>query len=134
MPPILQAAGDSYNAQKRSLGREVIAHIQDVVLGDLYDIVFFEEIYQIVNKGIIPSGILIDLIKKKPAHVELVLTGRDADLVVMIPPRLSVSDFMGRLKGHSSIRLSKRFKDLQKKAPLGRSLLGKRLLCRHHRP
>jgi putative transposase len=38
-----------------------------------------------------------------------------AHLVVMIPPKLSVSDFMGRLKGQSLIRLFKRFKDLRKK-------------------
>ena len=33
----------------------------------------------------------------------------------MVPPKLSISDFMGRLKGQTSIRLFKRFKDLRKK-------------------
>ena len=38
-----------------------------------------------------------------------------AHLIVMVAPKISVSDFMGRLKGQSSIRLFKRFKDLRKK-------------------
>ena len=38
-----------------------------------------------------------------------------AHLIVMVPPKVSVSDFMGRLKGQSSIRLFKRFKELRKK-------------------
>ena len=36
-------------------------------------------------------------------------------LIVMVPPKLSISDFMGRLKGQTSIKLFKRFKDLRKK-------------------
>ena len=36
-------------------------------------------------------------------------------LIVLVPPKLSISDFMGRLKGQSSIRLFKRFKELRKK-------------------
>ena len=59
--------------------RSSFQHLQDVVFGGSYDIVILEEINQIVNEGIIPSGTIIDLMKKKPAHVELVLTGRSAE-------------------------------------------------------
>ena len=59
--------------------RSSFEHIQDIVLGGSYDIVILEEINQIVNRGIIPSDTIINLIKKKPAHVELVLTGRNAE-------------------------------------------------------
>jgi len=54
-------------------------HIQDIVLGGSYDIVILEGINQIVNRGIIPPSNIMNLIKKKPAHVELVLTGRNAE-------------------------------------------------------
>jgi cob(I)alamin adenosyltransferase len=59
--------------------RSSFEHMQDVVLGGSYHIVILEEINQIVTKGIIPSGTIIDLIKKKPVHVELVLTGMNAE-------------------------------------------------------
>jgi cob(I)alamin adenosyltransferase len=53
-------------------------HIQDIILGGSHDIVILEEINQIVSSGIIPPSNIMNLIKKKPAHVELVLTGRNA--------------------------------------------------------
>ena len=58
--------------------RSSFKHIQDIILGGSYDIVILEEINQIVSSGIIPPGDIMNLIKKKPAHVELVLTGRNA--------------------------------------------------------
>lgn len=58
--------------------RSSFRHIQDIILGGSHDIVILEEINQIVNSGIIPPSNIMNLIKKKPAHVELVLTGRNA--------------------------------------------------------
>ncbi|MBW2341971.1 MAG: cob(I)yrinic acid a,c-diamide adenosyltransferase [Deltaproteobacteria bacterium] len=58
--------------------RSSFKYIHDIILGGSYDIVILEEINQIVKSGIIPPGDIMNLIKKKPAHVELVLTGRDA--------------------------------------------------------
>jgi len=58
--------------------RSSFRHLQDIILGGSYDIVILEEINQIVSSGIIPPSNIMNLIKKKPAHVELVLTGRNA--------------------------------------------------------
>ncbi|MBE9521850.1 MAG: cob(I)yrinic acid a,c-diamide adenosyltransferase [Proteobacteria bacterium] len=58
--------------------RSSFKHLQDIILGGSYDIVILEEINQIVSSGIIPPSNIMNLIKKKPAHVELVLTGRNA--------------------------------------------------------
>jgi len=33
----------------------------------------------------------------------------------MVPPKFAISDFMGRLKGQTSIKLFNRFKELRKK-------------------
>ena len=38
-----------------------------------------------------------------------------AHLVVMVPPKVAVSDFMGRLKGQTSVRLFKGYKDIRGK-------------------
>jgi len=58
--------------------RSSFKHLQDIIFGGSYDIVILEEINQIINSGIIPPSNIMNLIKKKPAHVELVLTGRNA--------------------------------------------------------
>ncbi len=58
--------------------RSSLKYIQDIILGGSYDLVILEEINQIVSSGIIPPSNIMNLIKKKPAHVELVLTGRNA--------------------------------------------------------
>jgi len=47
--------------------------------------------------------------------VELNVQKDHVHLIVMIPPKLSVSDFMGRLKGQVSINLFKQFGHLRKK-------------------
>ncbi len=53
-------------------------HIQEIVLGGTFDVIILEEINQVVDMGIIPLSNVIDLVKKKPANVELVLTGSNA--------------------------------------------------------
>jgi cob(I)alamin adenosyltransferase len=57
---------------------ESFEHIQEIVYGGAFDIIILEEINQVVDMGIISVNTIIDLIKKKPANVELVLTGRNA--------------------------------------------------------
>ncbi len=36
-------------------------------------------------------------------------------LIVLVPPKLSISDFMGRVKGQTAIKLFKQFRYLRKK-------------------
>jgi len=36
-------------------------------------------------------------------------------MVVMIPPKLAVSDFMGRLKGQTAMKLFRQFRQMRKK-------------------
>jgi cob(I)alamin adenosyltransferase len=59
--------------------RSSFEHIQDIVLGGSYDIVILEEINQIVSQGIIPPDNILKLMRNKPAHVELILTGSNAE-------------------------------------------------------
>ena len=53
-------------------------NIQDIISKARFDIFILEDINHIVDLGIIPVGSIIELIKKKPAHVELVMTGCNA--------------------------------------------------------
>jgi len=53
-------------------------HIQEIIFSGTFDIIVLEEINQVVDRGIIPMSSILDLIRRKPATVELVLTGGNA--------------------------------------------------------
>jgi cob(I)alamin adenosyltransferase len=53
-------------------------HIQEIIFSGSFDIIILEGINQVVDRDIIPVSAVINLIEKKPANVELVLTGRNA--------------------------------------------------------
>jgi len=44
-------------------------------------------------------------------------------LVVMVPPKVSISDYMGILKGRTAIRVFNKFRNL-KKSPIGAIIFG----------
>jgi len=55
-----------------------IEHIQEIISSGAFDIIILEGINHLVDLGIIPVSTVINLIEKKPANVELVLTGGNA--------------------------------------------------------
>jgi cob(I)alamin adenosyltransferase len=60
--------------EKEALG-ELWEHTQKVVLEDNYSLVILEELSLAINYGLIPEIEVINLIKKRPTHVDLILTG-----------------------------------------------------------
>jgi cob(I)alamin adenosyltransferase len=58
--------------------REGFRKASEAVLSGEYDVVMLDEINIAVDYGMIPVGELIELIRRKPERVELVLTGRGA--------------------------------------------------------
>ena len=60
------------------LAEEALALAENVVKGGEYDIVVLDEINVTLNLKLVSLEKVLKLIKNKPAHVELVLTGRNA--------------------------------------------------------
>ncbi len=56
---------------------------KEALQGGQFDVVVLNGINRIVSQGIISSDVLLDLIQLKPKHVELVLSGPDADKEVL---------------------------------------------------
>ncbi len=78
-------------------------------------------------------GEISNLLRQKEG-IEIMEMNVQADhvhLVVWIPPKYSVSEVMGYLKGKLAIRLLQRYERWQ--AILGAAHLGTRLLCQHRR-
>ncbi|MEM3068392.1 MAG: cob(I)yrinic acid a,c-diamide adenosyltransferase [Nitrososphaerales archaeon] len=60
------------------LARKGFEHAKKIINSNKYDMVILDEIWVAVHHNLIDLSEVIDLIKKKPEHVELVLTGRYA--------------------------------------------------------
>ncbi len=54
-----------------------------IILSGKHDIVILDEVNVALRLGLIKSGDIIDMIKQKPRHVELILTGRYCPKVLM---------------------------------------------------
>ena len=53
--------------------------------------------------------------QKQSEIVELNIQIDHVHLLVMVPPKVSISDYVGTIKGRTAIRVLNRFKDLKKK-------------------
>ena len=61
------------------LAHDGLRHAEQVVMGGEYDLVILDEINVALNFKLVSLEDVLGLIRNKPAHVELVLTGRYAD-------------------------------------------------------
>jgi len=66
-------------------------------------------------KAAVESGIMAICGYAGCEVVELNIQPDHVHLVVMVPPKLSISDFAGRLKGQTSMKLFQQFQHLKKK-------------------
>ncbi|MFO8163757.1 MAG: cob(I)yrinic acid a,c-diamide adenosyltransferase [Desulfatiglandales bacterium] len=69
---------DNLHSQDIDKSNIAIEHIQEIISSGAFDIIILEDINHIIDLGIISVNSVTNLIEKKPANVELVLTGRNA--------------------------------------------------------
>jgi cob(I)alamin adenosyltransferase len=62
----------------KDLAGEALELARQAVTGGEYDMVILDEINGAVSMGLVPLDALLELMRDKPHHVELVLTGRNA--------------------------------------------------------
>jgi putative transposase len=86
-----------------------------------------------VIKGLVESDIRM-LCEWKGCEIgEMNVQIDHVHLVLSIPPKVSVSEFMGIMKGKLAIKLFKSYPDLKEEAILEKSFLGKRIFCKYNR-
>lgn len=66
-------------AEDRRLALEAFALAREKMLSNEYDVVILDEINGAISFGLLQVDDLLQLISQRPADVELVLTGRNAD-------------------------------------------------------
>lgn len=70
---------DNPAQRDKDLAAEALALARVTLLGGQYDMVILDEVNGAVSMGLLPVDELLELMRAKPKHVELVLTGRNAD-------------------------------------------------------
>ncbi|MDD4984766.1 MAG: cob(I)yrinic acid a,c-diamide adenosyltransferase [Dehalococcoidales bacterium] len=66
------------NEELRPVTEQTLSLAEEKLAKAKYDIIVLDEIFTAVNRGLITTARVIDLLDKKPDNVELVLTGRKA--------------------------------------------------------
>ncbi|MDO5033750.1 MAG: cob(I)yrinic acid a,c-diamide adenosyltransferase [Eubacteriales bacterium] len=68
---------------------ETTGRLEDIVSrADAFDLVVLDEALGAVGAGLLPADLLTDFMSQKPAHLELVVTGRDPS-----PRMIELSDY-----------------------------------------
>ena len=78
---VLLNTGDSFTQsleELRSTTEQTLALAEKIVLGGGYDVVILDEIFVAIDKGLVSIEQTLNLMRKKPEPMELVLTGRGA--------------------------------------------------------
>jgi cob(I)alamin adenosyltransferase len=67
------------NPEEKKQAEVALAVAREAVTGGRYDLVVLDEINVALDFHLVAMDDVIDIIKNKPSHVELILTGRNAD-------------------------------------------------------
>lgn len=79
--------------EDRRLAMEAFALAREKMLSSEYDVVILDEINGAISFGLLQVDDLLQLISQRPANVELVLTGRNAD-----PRLIEVADLVTEMR------------------------------------
>jgi cob(I)alamin adenosyltransferase len=79
-------SGDSFSKPFEQLKQEAqktFSYARETLINGSFDLVIFDEILVAINKKLITTQQVLDLLDEKPDSVELVLTGRNAPQEIM---------------------------------------------------
>ena len=79
--------------EEKEAARRGLELAKRVILGGETDLVILDEVNCIMDKKLIDVQDMLDLIKQKPRHVELILTGRGAPQEI-----IEVADYVSEIK------------------------------------
>lgn len=68
----------SVTEEDRALGKAGLEKAHQLLESDLYDLLVLDEVNSSTSLGFLDEQAVLDLIKEKPEHVEIILTGRNA--------------------------------------------------------
>lgn len=90
--PIFFKKGDTRDGLKKAIA-EAIDVVSEKIKSGKYDLIILDEISNIAAQGLADVNTLIDIIKKRPEDVEIVLTGRGAPQEL-----IEIADYVTEMK------------------------------------
>ena len=76
-------------AQRRIFYAEQFKKVTQLAVEDGYDILFLDEIVYTIRAKLFDEALLVDFLKNKPEHLEVILTGRDPS-----PQLIELADYV----------------------------------------
>ena len=91
----LKATGltEEEKAQRRIFYAEQFRKATQTAVQDGYDVLFLDEIVYTIRAGLFDEAMLIDFLKNKPEHLEVILTGRDPS-----PGLIELADYVSEIR------------------------------------
>lgn len=80
-------------AQRRIFYAEQFRKATQTAVQDGYDVLFLDEIVYTIRAGLFDEAMLIDFLKNKPEHLEVILTGRDPS-----PGLIELADYVSEIR------------------------------------
>ncbi len=80
-------------AQRRIFYAEQFRKVTQTAVQDGYDVLFLDEIVYTIRAGLFDEAMLIDFLKNKPEHLEVILTGRDPS-----PQLIGLADYVSEIQ------------------------------------
>ena len=84
---------DEEKAQRRMFYAEQFRKATQTAVQDGYDVLFLDEIVYTIRAGLFDEAMLIDFLKNKPEHLEVILTGRDPS-----PGLIELADYVSEIR------------------------------------
>ena len=80
-------------AQRRIFYAEQFKKVTQLAVEDGYDILFLDEIVYTIRAKLFDEALLVDFLKNKPEHLEVILTGRDPS-----PQLIELADYVSEIR------------------------------------
>lgn len=77
----------------RAAARETLAYAEEVLIGRKYEMIVLDEIFTAIDKGLLDTSEVVELVERKPESVELILTGRNAP-----PEIIKIADLVTEMR------------------------------------
>jgi len=83
---------DAKVLERRAAARKALDYAASVVAGGDYDVVVLDEVNVAVRYGLIDAAALLAILRERPPHVEVILTGRGAP-----PEIIEAADYVTKM-------------------------------------
>lgn len=80
-------------AQRKAYYEEQFRRVTEKARQENYDVLFLDETIYTIRAGLLDEALVLDFLKNKPKHLEVILTGQDPD-----PALINAADYVSEIR------------------------------------